>query len=133
MEEKKPEEQGVSPFQFYAPREQMQAPASPIEPQANPTDNQARPKTKMGRNVPPADVVARAPSPDQKMEQMPVSPPIFVEGSHDGAFEVTGETQNILIMDDRRDESKPSVPSGQSGQSVISAPSGQTTNRDVPI
>ena len=61
------------------------------------------------------------------------SPPIFIEGSQEVAFEVTGETQNILVMDDKRDESKPSVPSGQSGQSLISAPSGQMSHRDYPM
>ena len=29
--------------------------------------------------------------------------------------EVTGQTQNILVLDDKRDESKPSMPSQPSG------------------
>lgn len=62
-----------------------------------------------------------------------MTPPMFTEGSHEGTYEVKGGTQNILVMDDRRDESKPSVPSGQSGYSMISGPSGQTTGREVMI
>lgn len=83
---------------------------------------QPRPKTKTGR-ADAAGPPARASLFANKEEKAETSPPIFVEGSQEGAFEVTGETQNILVMDDKRDESKPSVPSGQSGQSLVSAPS----------
>ena len=116
-------EQGISPHQFYASAEQIPPSASPIEPVGSPSEPQRRPKTKVGR-LDAVDVPARKSSLASNEGKLESSPPIFIEGSQEVAFEVTGETQNILVMDDKRDESKPSVPSGQSGQSLVSAPSG---------
>lgn len=125
-------DQGASPHQFYASAEQIQPSSSPIEPYRSPEQLPVRPKTKTGR-MEPVDAPSRGSSLASNDAKGEGSAPIFIEGRPEMAFAVTGETQNILVMDDKRDESKPSVPSGHSGASLISAPSGQLSQRDYQM